>query len=311
MPRELISIIIPVYNAGKYLEDCVSSVLRSTYERLEVILVDDCSTDGSGLLCDRLSAQDARLKAIHCQGNGGPGRARNVGLDHMTGGYVAFVDADDTIHPEMYERLYDLLQTHQADISFCSRKVVSDWLADEHADTGVSVFENGVVDVARLGNSTDLESTFLKLYRKAIFSHLRFPESHWAEDLFIVPDYLAQASRIAYTSEQLYFYSVRKDNISFKPPTRERLDFQILGYEKLYRYFQQKAFDSCRFARYVLFSYAQAWLSFNDASTRFHYWKGYVRFFLHHPRHASTKGSLLFLLSPHLYCALMRYRQQK
>ena len=310
MPRELISIIIPVYNAGKYLEDCVSSVLRSTYEQLEVILVDDCSTDGSGLLCDRLSAQDARLKAIHCQGNGGPGRARNVGLDHMTGGYVAFVDADDTIHPEMYERLYDLLQTHQADISFCSRKVVSDWLADEHADTGVSVFENGVVDVARLGNSNDLESTFLKLYRKAIFSHLRFPESHWAEDLFIVPDYLAQASRIAYTSEQLYFYSVRKDNISFKPPTRKRLDFQILGYEKLYRYFQQKAFDSCRFARYVLFSYAQAWLSFNDASTRFHYWKGYVRFFLRHPRHASTKGSLLFLLSPHLYCALMRYRQQ-
>ena len=310
MPRELISIIIPVYNAAKYLEDCVSSVLRSTYEQLEVILVDDCSTDGSGLLCDRLQEKDARLKVIHCPQNGGQGRARNTGLDHMTGAYVGFVDADDTIHPEMYERLYTLLQVHQADISFCSRKVVSDWLPDEHVETGVSVFEHGVVDVARLGNGNDLESPVLKLYRRDIFSHLRFPESHWAEDLFIVPDYLAQAARIAYTSEQLYFYSVRKDNVSFKSPTRERLDFQIQGYEKLYRYFKMKDFDTYRFARYVLFSYAQAWLSFKDAGTRFHYWKGYVRFFLRHPRHASTKGSLLFLLSPHLYCALMRYRQQ-
>lgn len=308
MARELISIIIPVYNAGKYLEACVTSVLSSTYEQLEVILVDDCSTDNSGQLCDQLSKRDARLKVIHCQENGGQGKARNVGLDHMTGDYVGFVDADDTIHPEMYERLYDLLTTHQADISFCSRKVVSDWLPDEHEDTGVSVFEGGIVDVSRLGNGNDLESPVLKLYRKAIFSQLRFPESHWAEDLFIVPDYLAQASRIAYTSEQLYFYSVRKDNASFKKPTRERLDFQILGYEKLYRYFQMKAFDSYRFARYVLFSYAQAWLSFNDFKIRFHYWKGYVRFFARNARTAVDKGSLLFLLAPGIYCSLMRHR---
>lgn len=311
MPRELISIIIPVYNAAKYLEACVTSVLRSTYEQLEVILVDDCSTDGSGLLCDRLSEQDERIKVIHCEENGGQGKARNAGLNIMSGDYVGFVDADDTIHPEMYEKLYNLLNNHHAAISFCSRKVISDWLPDEHEDTGVSIFEHGIVDVARLGNGNDLESPVLKLYRRAIFSHLRFPESHWAEDLFIVPDYLAQAARIAYTSEQLYFYSVRKDNVSFKSPTRERLDFQILGYEKLYRFFKMKAFDVQRFARYVLFSYAQAWLSFNDAGTRFHYWKGYVRFFLRHPRHASTKGSLLFLLAPAIYCSLMRHRQKK
>lgn len=311
MPRELISIIIPVYNAAKYLEDCVSSVLRSTYEQLEVILVDDCSTDGSGLLCDRLSAQDARLKVIHCPQNGGQGKARNAGLDHMTGAYVGFVDADDTIHPEMYERLYTLLQEHHAAISFCSRKVISDWLPDEHEDTGISVFEDGKIDVSRLGHGDDLESPVLKLYRKEIFGHLRFPESHWAEDLFIVPDYLAQASRIAYTSEQLYFYSVRKDNVSFKSPTRERLDFQILGYEKLYRFFKMKAFDVQRFARYVLFSYAQAWLSFNDLKTRFHYWKGYLCFFAKNVGHAPHKGAILFLLAPHIYGYLMRHRQKK
>ena len=309
--RELISIIIPVYNAGKYLETCVTSVLSSTYEHLEVILVDDCSTDDSGQLCDQLAEKDSRIKVIHCQENGGQGKARNAGLKIMSGHYVGFVDADDTIHPEMYERLYDLLIAHHADISFCSRKVISDWLPDEHEDTGISVFEDGKIDVARLGHGDDLESPVLKLYRKEIFSHLRFPESHWAEDLFIVPDYLAQASRIVYTSEQLYFYSVRKDNASFKKPTRERLDFQIQGYEKLYRYFKLKAFDAYRFARYVLFSYAQAWLSFNDFKTRFHYWKGYVRFFAKNTRTAVDKGSLLFLLAPGIYCSLMRHRQKK
>ena len=311
MSREQISIIIPVYNAGKYLEACVTSVLRSTYEPLEVILVDDCSTDDSGPLCDQLAEKDERIKVIHCQENGGQGKARNAGLTIMSGDYVGFVDADDTIHPEMYEKLYNLLKTHHADISFCSRKVISDWLPDEHEDTGVSVFEDGKIDVSRLGHGDDLESPVLKLYKKEIFSHLRFPESHWAEDLFIVPDYLAQASRIAYTSEQLYFYSVRKDNASFKKPTRERLDFQILGYEKLYRFFKLKAFDSYRFARYVLFSYAQAWLSFNDVRTRFHYWKGYVRFFAKNVGQASSKGSLLFLLAPGIYCSLMRHRQKK
>lgn len=311
MSRELISIIIPVYNAGKYLEACVTSVLRSTYEPLEVILVDDCSTDDSGPLCDQLAEKDERIKVIHCQENGGQGKARNAGLAIMSGDYVGFVDADDTIHPKMYEKLHDLLIAHHADISFCSRKVISDWLPDEHEDTGISVFEDGKVDVSRLGHGDDLESPVLKLYRKEIFSHLRFPESHWAEDLFIVPDYLAQASRIVYTSEQLYFYSVRKDNVSFKRPTQERLDFQILGYEKLYRYFKMKAYDQQRFAKYVLYSYAQAWLLFNNFKIRFKYWKGFLCFFTKNIRNIASKGAFLFVFAPYIYCSLMRCRKKK
>ena len=195
--QPLISVIVPVYNVAPYLESCVSSILASTYVHLELLLVDDGSTDGSAGLCDELAQRDARIRVIHQPENGGQGKARNTGLDACQGDYISFIDSDDTIHPRMLERLYELLTTYQASISFCSRKVISDWLPDVHEDTGISVFEDGKIDVSRLGHGDDLESPVLKLYKKEIFSQLRFPESHWAEDLFIVPDYLAQASRIA------------------------------------------------------------------------------------------------------------------
>ena len=309
--QPLISVIVPVYNVAPYLESCVSSILASTYVHLELLLVDDGSTDGSGALCDELAQRDARIRVIHQPENGGQGKARNTGLDACQGDYISFIDSDDTIHPRMLERLYELLTTYQASISFCSRKVISDWLPDVHEDTGVHVFRDGVVDVSLLGNGDDLSSPVLKLYKRAIFEHLRFPETHWAEDLYIVPDYLSLAPVIAYTSEQLYYYSLRKDNISFGQQTHERMDFQIQAYQRLFAYYRSKAFDEQRFARYVLFSYAQAWRSFSDIRSRFRYWKGYLRFFLQNVRIALRPGSLLFVLSPPLYDYLFRLRQRK
>lgn len=308
---ELISVIVPVYNAKKYIVPCVNSILGSTYSHFELLLIDDCSSDGSPLLCEELARQDDRIKVIRHVVNGGPGKSRNTGLEICKGEYVTFVDADDTIHPQMLERLYDLLKANHADISFCSRKIVSDWLPDTHQDTGVSIFKDGVVDVSKLGNGDDLNSPFLKLFKREIFDNLRFPENCWAEDLYIVPDYLSRASVIAYTSEQLYCYSVRKDNISFRAQTHERMDFQILAYKRLYEYYRAKSFDEQRFARYVLFSYAQAWRSFSDVRSRFRYWKGYLRFFLQNVRIALRPGSLLFVLSPPLYDYLFRLRQKK
>ena len=299
-----------VYQVARYLESCVSSILASSYAHLEVLLIDDGSTDGSAWICDELSHRDSRIRVIHQHENGGQGKARNTGLDACSGDYISFVDSDDTIHPQMLERLYELLITHQADISFCSRKVISDWLPDVHEDTGMHVFHDGVVNVAQLGNGDDLNSPVLKLYKRAIFEHLRFPETHWAEDLYIVPDYLSQASVIAYTSEQLYNYSVRKDNVSFRAQTHERMDFQILAYKKLYDYYRSKAFDEQRFARYVLFSYAQAWRSFHDVKSKFQYWMGYLCFFMNNFKIALRKGALLFVLAPSLYCYLLRIRQK-
>ena len=99
-----ISVIVPIYNTEKYLKRCFDSILSSTYENLEVILVDDGSPDNSGKICDEYAARDSRIRVIHKK-NGGLSSARNAGLDIATGDYVTFVDSDDYIASDIYEKL--------------------------------------------------------------------------------------------------------------------------------------------------------------------------------------------------------------
>ena len=114
----LISVIIPVYNAAKYLPRCVKSVQAQTHKNLEIILVDDGSKDNSPQLCDAFAAQDPRVKVFH-KPNGGVSSARNVGLDNARGEYIGFVDADDEVHPQMYEILLTHLTQHKAGVAAC------------------------------------------------------------------------------------------------------------------------------------------------------------------------------------------------
>lgn len=118
MEKECISVIIPVYNLEKCLERAVDSVLNQTYRNVEVLLVDDGSTDGSGALCDVFARQDCRVRVIH-RPNGGVSAARNTGLDSAKGEYVCFVDGDDWIEPGMLAFLHNLLQKYQADLAMC------------------------------------------------------------------------------------------------------------------------------------------------------------------------------------------------
>ena len=103
--KERISVVVPVYNVEKYLEKCVNSIVNQTYKNLEIILVDDGATDNSGKLCDELAKIDNRIKVYHKE-NGGLSDARNYGVERATGDYIGFVDSDDYIDAEMYEKLY-------------------------------------------------------------------------------------------------------------------------------------------------------------------------------------------------------------
>ena len=109
MNKSLISIIIPVYNVEKYLDRCISSVLDQTYQNLQIILVDDGSTDNCSELCEKYKILDARVRVIH-KSNGGAADARNMGLQIADGEYIGFVDADDYIAKDMYECLYETLK---------------------------------------------------------------------------------------------------------------------------------------------------------------------------------------------------------
>ncbi|MGZ5551627.1 MAG: glycosyltransferase family 2 protein, partial [Nitrososphaeraceae archaeon] len=140
--KDKISIIIPVYNGVKYLPKCIDSVLNQTYKNLEIILVDDGSTDESGKICDTYSLKDNRIKVVHKQ-NGGLSDARNTGLKIATSEYIGFVDSDDFIESDMYEILLKTLYAYDADIVQCaSYKIIDEKINPEHYSGTVEQFDS-------------------------------------------------------------------------------------------------------------------------------------------------------------------------
>lgn len=120
--NDLVSVVIPIFNVEKYLEKCVNSLVNQIYKNLEIILVDDGSTDNSGNIANELSKSDNRIKVYHKK-NGGLSDARNFGIKQAKGKYIGFIDSDDYIENEMYEFLYNNLIENKADISICGRFV--------------------------------------------------------------------------------------------------------------------------------------------------------------------------------------------
>ena len=120
METATISIIVPVYNIIEYLPRCVESLRKQTYDKIEILLVDDGSTDGTSALCDALAAEDVRIRVFHKQ-NGGSSSARNLGIQEATGEYLGFVDSDDYVEPDMYERLLQAIETTHLPIAQTGR----------------------------------------------------------------------------------------------------------------------------------------------------------------------------------------------
>ena len=126
MNKELISVIIIAYNVENYIGKCLESVINQTYTNLEIIIVDDASTDKTSDICIEYQKKDDRIKYVKHKNNHGQAIARNTGLDNATGEYISFVDSDDFILPDYYELLYNNLQTTNADISICNFKYVNE-----------------------------------------------------------------------------------------------------------------------------------------------------------------------------------------
>lgn len=167
----LITIIVPVYNAELFLRSSVDSVLAQTYRNLEIILVDDGSSDLSGAICDSYAEQDKRVRAIH-KSNGGVSSARNAGLDAATGDYVAFVDSDDTVDPDMYGVLLNTLKKSGADMAVCGFELHKG--EKRHA---VRVPQDGYFDVPQLyekylENFVAWASLMTSIWSKLISSHM-------------------------------------------------------------------------------------------------------------------------------------------
>ena len=208
--KNLISVIVPVYNAKDYLEKSVGSILAQTYEKLEVILVDDGSCDGSGQICDAIAESDPRVRVIH-KDNGGQSDARNRGLDIASGDYIGFVDSDDMIDPRMYEILIENMRKEEAQISCCGTEHCWPDGKTEHLNDDVSLyrcFSRNEALVEFTNNRIITASLWDKLYHRSVFEELRLKKGIIYEDFQLMPYCLMKADRIVYTGQPLYFYNV-------------------------------------------------------------------------------------------------------
>ena len=209
----LISVVIPVFNVEKYLERCVKSVLSQTYSNLEVILVDDGSTDKSGMLCDFFEKKDQRVKVIHKQ-NKGLSAARNTGIAYARGEYIGFVDSDDHIAPFMYERLLSMCINDRADMAVCGHFDVYDNIEPAKLATQSKVLRTEKAVQSVFTGNSPIVGACQKLYRKSLFDSVKFPEGKIYEDAFVILDLIVQCSRVSMTSEQMYYYVHRKNSIT-------------------------------------------------------------------------------------------------
>lgn len=207
---ELVSVIVPVWNAEEYLQKCINSICNQTYQTLEIILVDDGSTDGSYTICKAYEKLDARIKVFHKE-NGGQASARNYGLDQCTGKYVSFVDDDDWIYPEFVEKLYKYIQEYNADIARCEDTSSVEW---QKEPLKVKVLDKneyfGLLYQDILGGHvTD------RLFKIELIQNVRFPQSKTIEDMRFMREVIPHVDREVVTNEKLYFYTLRENNTSF------------------------------------------------------------------------------------------------
>lgn len=244
---DLISVIIPVYKVEEYLDECVASVVSQTYENLEIILVDDGSPDNCPQMCDEWAKKDNRIQVIHKE-NGGISDARNAGIDVCSGAYIAFVDSDDFIAPDMLEKLYTALTKEDADIAACGiltcegEKQIA-WGCEDLVGTPEQFY-------ALLYNDTRYPvSAWNKLYRRSCWENLRFPVGKTCEDAFTTYQLIHNARRIVMIPQALYCYRIRPGSImtsafSLKKMDEEeawRCNYQFM--EQHYPQFKKKAFD--------------------------------------------------------------------
>lgn len=221
---ELISIVVPVYNVEKYLEKCIDSIIAQTYDNIEIILVNDGSTDDSADIIAHFEAVDSRIKSYY-QENGGLSAARNTGINNANGRYIAFVDSDDYIHPRMLEILYNNLVSTGSDISVCDLFWINEGKkTEEFIDNNITVY-NGI-NVLRKLIRDDLISVVAwnKLYKSEIFDELRYPVGRLHEDEFVIHKILSQCNRSVYTTAKLYYYIKREGSIVAKTSSKKLED---------------------------------------------------------------------------------------
>ncbi len=231
----MISIIVPVYNTAPYLEECLDSLLAQSFSDIEIVIVDDGSTDGSGMICDTYAERDERILVFHTE-NRGLSAARNLGIDRSHGLWLMFVDSDDWVEPEFCAIPYRAALENAADL------VIFDmiWYRKDSRIRDLPSLSRGVVSFDEAVDKGYV-SACNKLYRRSLFDSTRFPEGRISEDCLTTHRILYNASRIMMIGNRLYHYRYREGSLwrrdtpdvlteTFRARTQRYDDLLTLGY---------------------------------------------------------------------------------
>ena len=237
--NELISIIVPVYNVERYLEKCVNSIINQTYKNLEIILVDDGATDSSGNMCDELAKSDNRIKVYHKE-NGGLSDARNYGVERATGDYIGFVDSDDYIDSEMYEKLYEAIKRENADVAECSLKVIYPGKIELFTDEkyykvlGKTEYLEEYLTIKKV-----FGSVWTKLIKSDVAKKLVFPKGKLYEDTYYAYDLIKIANSFVLIDSPSYNYLMRENSI-----TNSKFNPRIFDLIKIVEKFHKMTYEN-------------------------------------------------------------------
>jgi len=207
-----VSVIVPVYNVEKYLDECLSSLVNQTLSELEIIVVNDGTKDNSQSIIDHYVKQYPNKVVSLIKENGGLGDARNYGIPYAKGEYIGFVDSDDIVHLEMYEKMFNKAKLEDSDLVLCDLEYFYETSSEKMVKEGLVQIEN--IDV----NKTVFLSPLFawnKLYRKSLFieSGLKYPIGLWYEDIPVTVPFFTLAKKISYVHETLIYYRQRSTSI--------------------------------------------------------------------------------------------------
>lgn len=213
MKEDLISVIVPVYNVEEYLDRCIESIVTQTYTNLEIILIDDGSTDGSARKCDEWSQKDGRIIVIHKE-NGGVSSARNKGLEIASGKYIGFVDSDDYVRKNMYEVLLNKIKDTKSDMCFCNLLYVTDSNREEKSQLCFDDSNDKKQIMHKMFESHNANfAVWNKLIKRECIQNIRFDETiKIYEDALFVFTCLDKIEKVSFVKDDLYCYVVTRED---------------------------------------------------------------------------------------------------
>lgn len=215
MEEELITVIVPIYNVGEYLDECITSIINQKYKKLEILLIDDGSTDSSAEISDKYSKKDKRIKVFHKK-NGGLSDARNFGIEKSSGNYICFIDGDDFVTDDYVSSMFENIKKYDVKIVACGFcKLYGNNIRKEINFQNIKrVYEGDECQIYLNIIGYYNVSACNKLFKKDLFDEIRFPVGAKSEDWFVMYKIVEKAQKIYYNSDTKYIYRQRSGSIT-------------------------------------------------------------------------------------------------